>query len=121
MTSSVHHHYILVIIHIDMKILVTGAAGYIGNFMTKRLLDEGYDVVAVDSLERGHKEVDGRVVFLQGDLRNIDFIKAIFNEHRIDGIIHFAAYIAMGESMQNPYIYFENNIQASLNLMEAAV
>lgn len=104
-----------------MKILVTGGAGYIGNFMTKRLLDEQFEVVVVDSMERGHNQIDNRAVFMQGDLRDIEFVKNVFNSHQFDGIIHFAAYIAMGESMQNPYIYFQNNIQASLNLMEAAV
>lgn len=104
-----------------MKILVTGGAGYIGNFMTKRLLEGGYEVVVVDSLERGHNTIADQAVFMQGDLRDVAFVKSIFNTHLIDGIIHFAAYIAMGESMENPYMYFQNNLQASLNLMEAAV
>ena len=103
-----------------MKILVTGGAGYIGSFMTKRLLDDNYEVVVVDSLERGHNKIDERATFMQGDLRDLNFVPKIFQEHALDGIIHFAAYIAMGESMQNPFIYFQDNIQASLNLAEFA-
>ena len=104
-----------------MKILVTGGAGYIGSFMTKRLLEDNIEVVVADSLERGHKKIDDGAIFMQGDLRDIEFVKNVFTSHQFDGIIHFAAFIAMGESMQNPYIYFQNNIQASLNLAEAAI
>ena len=104
-----------------MKILVTGGAGYIGSFMTKRLLDDGNDVVVADSMERAHTEPDSRAIFFKGDLQDKNFVESIFSEHSIDGVIHFAAFIAMGESMQNPYIYFQNNIQSSLNIAEVAV
>lgn len=104
-----------------MKILVTGGAGYIGSFMTKRLLNDGHSVVVVDSLERGHEEViDTRVVFKKGNLCDKSFVEDIFSDS-FDGVIHFAAYISMGESMENPYLYFHNNVQASLNLVEAMV
>ncbi len=104
-----------------MKILVTGGAGYIGSFMTRRLLDDGHEVIVVDSLERGHNPIDEKAIFLQGDLRDKSFVQKVFDEYKIEAIIHFAAYIAMGESMQNPYIYFNNNVQTSLNLMDVAV
>lgn len=107
--------------NICMKILVTGGCGYIGGFMVKRLLGDGHSVVVVDSMERGHRDVDSRAVFIKGDLRDKVFVKTIFADNSIEGIIHFAAYIAMGESMENPYIYFYNNILASLNLAEEAV
>jgi len=101
-----------------MKILVTGGAGYIGSFMTKRLIDEGFDVVVADSLERGHKEyIDKRAIFIEGNLCNQEFVKVLFSKHTFDGVIHFAAYISMGESMENPSIYFMNNILASLNIL----
>lgn len=105
-----------------MKILVTGGAGYVGSFMTKRLLDEGYEVVVVDNFERGHKEaIDPKAIELLGDLRDRSFVQQLFTDHSFDGLIHFAAYIAMGESMQDPYIYFHNNILASLNLLEEMI
>ena len=105
-----------------MKILVTGGAGYIGSFMTKRLLERGDEVVVADSLERGHQEaVDSRAKLYTGNLLDKDFISKIFSENHFDGTIHFAGYISMGESMQNPYLYFQNNVFASLNVMEEMV
>lgn len=101
-----------------MKILVTGGAGYIGSFMTKRLLDEGHQVTVADSLERGHREViDSRAVFKQGNLLDKTFLGDLFSD-KFDGVIHFAGFIAMGESMENPYLYFQNNVFSSLNILE---
>jgi len=105
-----------------MKVLVTGGAGYIGSFMTKRLLERGDEVVVVDSLERGHKEaVDTKAKLYAGNLLNKEFVYKIFSENKFDAVIHFAGYISMNESMQNPYLYFQNNIFASLNVMEEMV
>lgn len=101
-----------------MKSLVTGGAGYIGSFMVKRLLDEGADVVVLDSLERGHKEaVDKRADLRVGSLLDREFIKNLFLEN-YDVVFHFAAYISMGESVKDPSIYLENNVQSSLNLLQ---
>ncbi len=102
-----------------MKILVTGGAGYIGSFMTKRLLERGDEVVVVDSLERGHKEyVDSRAKFLEGNLLDENFVNLIFKD-KFDAVIHFAGFISMGESMKNPNLYFQNNVFASLKILEA--
>lgn len=102
-----------------MKILVTGGAGYIGSFMTKRLLERGDEVVVVDSLERGHKEyIDSKAKFLEGNLLDESFVNLIFKD-KFDGVIHFAGFISMGESMENPNLYFQNNIFASLKILEA--
>ncbi|MDE2591049.1 MAG: UDP-glucose 4-epimerase GalE [Patescibacteria group bacterium] len=101
-----------------MKILVTGGAGFIGSFMVKNLLDNGHGVVVADSLERGYKEaIDSRAEFKKGDLRDQSFVASLFQD-TFDGVIHFAAYISMGESMENPFKYFDNNISASLNVIE---
>lgn len=103
-----------------MKILVTGGAGYIGSFMTKRLIDEGMNVVVVDSLERGHQNVvTNEAVFKQGDLKNEAFVRSLLADYQFDGVIHFAGFISMGESMKNPSLYFQNNTFATLNLLEA--
>jgi UDP-glucose 4-epimerase len=101
------------------KILVTGGAGYIGSFMTKRLLDEGYEVTVLDNLERGRKEtIDPRADLAIGNLLNTEFLANVFKNSRFDNVIHFAAFIAVSESMNNPGIYFQNNVMGSLNLLE---
>lgn len=105
-----------------MKILVTGGAGYIGSFMVKRLLDEGNEVVIADSLERGHEEsLDSRAVFQKGSLLDKEYLKKLFNEHKLDGVIHFAGYISVAESVKSPELYFTNNFLATLNLLDQMV
>ncbi len=102
-----------------MKILVNGGAGYIGSHMTKLLLDRGDEVVVADSLENGHKEaVDARATLLTGNLLDKAFVESIFREHHFDGVIHFAAYIQAGESMSDPHKYFENNVLATLHVVD---
>jgi UDP-glucose 4-epimerase len=101
-----------------MKILVTGGAGYIGSFMTKRLLDDGFEVTIADSLERGHKEaVNQQAIFFQGNLLDKAFVAELFKT-KFDAVIHFAGFISMGESMENPHLYFENNVFPALSILE---
>ena len=101
-----------------MDILVTGGAGYIGSFMTRALLEKGHNVTVIDSLVRGHREsVDERATFLEGDLKDEAFIKTVFEKH-FDAVIHFAAYIAVNESMKDPGEYFKNNILSSITLLD---
>jgi len=105
-----------------MKILITGGAGYIGSFMVKLAINKGYEVVVADSLEKGsRKAIDSRATFVVGDLKNKDFVASIFSEHKFDAVVHFAGYISMGESVTNPYIYFDNNVNTSLNIIEGMV
>ena len=86
-----------------MKILVTGGAGYIGSFMTKRLLDLGYEVVVFDNLERGYGEVvDKRAKFIQGDLKNDIALNDLFSNDPVDAVMHFAAVAYVGESTLYP-------------------
>ncbi|RJQ37748.1 UDP-glucose 4-epimerase GalE [Candidatus Microgenomates bacterium] len=102
-----------------MKILVNGGAGYIGSFMVRRLLDDGYEVLVADSLERGHESfLDSRSKFIKGNLLDKSFVKDLFSNNQINGVIHFAGYISMAESVENPSIYFENNVFAVLNVLE---
>ncbi len=102
-----------------MKVLVTGGAGFIGSIMVKRLLEEGNSVDVVDSLERGDKErVDKRAKLHVGSLLNKSLVSSVFSEV-FDVVIHFAGYISMGESMENPGMYFENNTYGSFILLEA--
>ena len=87
--------------------------------MTKLLLDRGDSVVVADSLERGNKNViDAWAGFLEGNLLDKGFVERIFKDNKFDAVIHFAGFISMGESMENPYLYFTNNVFASLNVLE---
>ncbi len=103
-----------------MKIFVTGGAGYIGSVTTELLLDRGHEVVVFDSLERGHrKAVDERATFVQGDLRNPGDIQDAMASSKPDAVMHFAAFALVGESMEDPGIYFRNNVVGGLNLVDA--
>lgn len=105
-----------------MKILVTGGAGYIGSFMTKILLDKDYEVVVLDSLERGHEEsIDKKAKLVKGDLLDTKFLLKFLSEDRFDAVIHFAGYISMEESVREPYLYFKNNTLGTLNLLDGMV
>ncbi len=105
-----------------MKVLVAGGAGYIGSVTTEMLCNEGHKVVVFDNLERGYQAaVDPRAKFMQGDLRYKEDIKSALLAERPDAVIHFAAYIEVGESMKVPMPFFENNVSGSLNLMSAMV
>lgn len=102
-------------------ILVTGGAGYIGSIATKKLLDDGYDVVVLDSLERGQEEyVDKRAKFYKDNIWNNNGLTKLFSEHSIDAIMHFAGYISMEESTKDPGIYFYNNTGGTLELLKCA-
>lgn len=101
-------------------ILVAGGAGYIGSVTVAQLCDAGYTVVVVDNLERGYREaVDKRAIFIHADLRDKQAVLDIFAEHTPAAVIHFAAYIEVGESMSAPLAFFENNLLSPLNLMFA--
>lgn len=105
-----------------MTILVTGGAGYIGSHVGALLIEKGYDVVAFDNLSAGHRSaLHPQVTFVQGDLMNQADLKALFETHpTIDGIMHFASHIQVGESMSNPFKYFRDNVGGMTNLLEAA-
>lgn len=103
-----------------MKVLVTGGAGYIGSVTVACLLDDGHDVVVFDNLERGHREaVDARAKLIVGDLRRPEEIDAAVRTTRPDAVMHFAAFALVGESMERPELYFENNVAGGLHLVEA--
>lgn len=104
------------------QVLVTGGAGYIGSFMVKRLLNDGYSVVVADNLSRGSKDaVERRATLRVGDLGDEGFLDQLFSEFQFDAVFHFAGYIAMGESMEKPGMYFLNNICNAVKLLDAMV
>ncbi|HEY7022623.1 MAG TPA: UDP-glucose 4-epimerase GalE [Ktedonobacterales bacterium] len=103
-----------------MKVLVTGAAGYIGSVTTETLLGAGYEVVALDNLEGGKRAaVDEDAIFVQADLRDRAALMEVFAVHRPDAVLHFAAYGLVGESMERPNQYFHNNVGGTCNLFDA--
>ncbi len=105
----------------NKRILVTGGAGYIGSNTVLQLLDVGYDVVVADNLSRGRRDAVDPVRLREVDLLDTDGLVRVMNEKPVDAVIHFAAYIAVGESMKKPEIYFHNNTAGSLSLMTAMV
>ncbi|NLM98033.1 MAG: UDP-glucose 4-epimerase GalE [Halanaerobiaceae bacterium] len=104
-----------------MKILVTGGAGYIGSHVAKKLAESGHDVVIIDNLVKGHREAVLQGKFIEGDLADKGLLDRIMREEEIEGVIHLAAYSLVGESMEKPGMYYENNVANGLNLLEAMV
>jgi UDP-glucose 4-epimerase len=105
-----------------MNILVTGAAGYIGSVVTERLLEEGYNVIAIDNLQKGHRDaLDLSAHFECADFGDPVVLDDILSKHRVSGVMHLAADSIVPESMFDPQKYFQNNIVSSLNLLNAMV
>ena len=111
------------------KILVTGGCGYIGSHTIVDLANNGYEVISIDNLSRGFEQTIGRVGMILGkkiqnykiDLCNLDDVMAVFQEHDdIEGIIHFAAYKSVPESVNKPLEYFNNNMTSLLNVLTCA-
>ena len=108
-------------------ILVTGGAGYIGSHTVLQLLEQNYGVVVLDNLANSSAEslrrvesITGKsVTFVQGDIRDTTVLDSIFSEHKIDSVIHFAGLKAVGESVQKPLEYYENNMYGTLTLCKA--
>ncbi|MFB1052117.1 UDP-glucose 4-epimerase GalE [Paraliobacillus sp. JSM ZJ581] len=102
-----------------MSILVLGGAGYIGSHAVHQLIDAGEQVVIVDNLETGHKEaLHPKATFYQGDIRKIDFLRSVFQKESIESVIHFAANSLVGESVEKPLKYFDNNVYGTQVLLQ---
>lgn len=106
----------------SFMILVVGGAGYIGSHTVKKLVRAGEEVVVFDNLSTGHRElvVDG-AIFLQGDLGNVEEIEVVFKRYIIDAVIHFAASAYVGESVEKPAKYYNNNIINTIHLLDTIV
>lgn len=101
-------------------ILVAGGAGYIGSHMVALLVKRGYEVVVADNLRTGHwQAVKGARKMYVGDLRDGAFLHQIFTENKIDGVINFAAFSLVGESVTNPLKYYGNNVEGAVSLLSA--
>ena len=108
------------------KILLTGGTGYIGSHTAVELIHQGYEVIIVDDLSNSEfhtiKSI-GKITgikpeFHKFDLRNFSSLKTLFRNNKFDGIIHFAAKKAVGESVENPLLYYDVNINSMLNLLK---
>lgn len=98
-----------------MAILVTGGAGYIGSVAVRDLLDDGEEVVVVDNLVYGHRQaIDSAVAFFEGDIGDQVLIGEILEKHEINAVMHFSAFAYVGESVEDPAKYWENNVSQSI-------
>ncbi len=105
-----------------MNVLVTGGAGYIGSIVTEELVQQGDTVVVFDNLYYGHRAaVHPKAVFVEGDLSDRAAVKAVFDAHNIEAVMHFASYTLVGESMASPFMYIGDNVTNGLNLLQEAV
>jgi len=103
-----------------MKILVTGAAGYIGSVCTEMLIARGHSVIALDDLSEGHQEaVDSRATLCRVNLHDSEALNTVFGQHKPDAVMHFAALCLVEESVREPGKYYRANVAAGINLLEA--
>lgn len=105
-----------------MTILVLGGAGYIGSHTVYELIDNGEDVVIIDNLLTGHEEaVHPKARFYKGDIRDKEFLDSVFKKEKIDAVIHFATSSLVGESMEKPLKYYDNNLCGTKILLDSMV
>jgi len=105
-----------------MKILVTGGAGYIGSHFVNILNGKNIEVIVLDNLSRGHSEsVPPNVKLEEIDLLNYESLNSVLDKNDIDAVVHFAAFAYVGESVENPSLYYQNNVVGSYNLIKACM
>ncbi|MCL2517833.1 MAG: UDP-glucose 4-epimerase GalE [Oscillospiraceae bacterium] len=103
------------------KILITGGAGYIGSHCARILADEGYEVVIIDNLVKGHIQAIKDFKHYIGNIGDEDLVAKILSENKIDGVMHFAAYSLVGESMKMPYEYYSNNVGQTMSFLHSLI
>jgi len=113
-----HHKPLL---EIQMSILVIGGAGYIGSHMVKQLATSGTDVITLDNLSCGYRDAVKYGEFVEGDLGDPAVLDHVFSSYPIDAVMHFAAYIEVGESVREPAKYYRNNVMSTLVLLDAMI
>jgi len=102
-----------------MKVLVCGGAGYIGSHVVRYLNTNGHDVVVFDNLSTGHREAVGLAPLVEGDILDLAALYELFADHRFDAVMHFCALSQVGASVHDPYLYYQNNVVGTLNLLQA--
>lgn len=103
----------------DASVLVVGGAGYIGSHMVKTLVSSGYKTTVFDNLSRGHRDAVTGADFVQGDIRKTSDLESLFRSRSFDAVMHFAALCYVGESVEQPRLYYENNVMGTFNLVNA--
>jgi len=102
-----------------MRVLVAGGAGYIGSVVTEQLIRQGFEVTILDNLSTGHLgAVHPEALFVEADLRNPATIREAFAKRPVDAVMHFCAHSLVGESVEKPLLYYENNVIGGLNLLK---
>lgn len=109
-----------------MAVLITGGAGYIGSHTCVEMLNSGYDIVVIDNLDNSNKKSIERIKqitgknlkFYENDVRDKSALRKIFNENQIEAVIHFAGLKAVGESVKKPLMYYDNNLESTISLIE---
>lgn len=105
-----------------MNILVTGGAGYIGSHTIRKLLEKNHKITILDDLCRGHVEsIPSGVVLINQNLHDLQGVKNVFKSHNFDAVIHFAAFMYVWESIDDPILYYQNNTAGTINLLTAMV
>jgi UDP-glucose 4-epimerase len=112
-------YYLIFINFTGMNILVVGGAGYIGSNMVRFLKQHGHHVWVLDNLSTGHSQAVPADLLIEGDLGDRELVERILGDHSIEGVMHFAAFALVGESVQEPAKYYQNNVVATLNLLES--
>lgn len=103
------------------EILIVGGAGYIGSYVNKLLSLHNFETIILDNLESGDKRTIKKGIFYEGDFGDIQLLHTIFTNHRIDAVMHFAAYIDIGESVKDPLKYYRNNLIKTCTLLDSMV
>jgi UDP-glucose 4-epimerase len=105
-----------------MDVLVTGGAGYIGSIVTEELVKQGHGVVVFDNLSAGHRAaVHPEADFVEGDLADRPAVGALFERYDVDAVMHFASYTLVGESMEHPFMYLDDNVTNGLDLLHESM
>ena len=104
-----------------MSILIVGGAGYIGSHMVKKLATSGTEVITIDNLSRGYRDAVKYGEFVEGDLADPAVLDHVFNNYSIDAVMHFAAFIEVGESVGEPARYYRNNVMNTMVLLDAMI
>lgn len=105
----------------SLKVLVVGGAGYIGSHMVKMLYISGHSVMTLDNLSNGHRDAVKYGGFLEGDIADRALLDKLFSENDFDGVMHFASFIQVGESVEKPSMYYHNNVTNTLTLLDTMI